>query len=85
VIGDEYAQTAFLEFHDDVLDVVDDNGINSGKGFVKQQEFRLCDKGAADLYTASFTAGECVCLLISEMGDLQLLEKRFQLSLFLGL
>ena len=56
VIGDEHPDAALLQVQDDLLDIVDRDRVDAGKGLIQQDEVRLGRQGAGDFDPAAFTA-----------------------------
>ena len=58
VIGDQYANSPVTEVGDDLLDVIDRDRVDAGKGFIQQDEIRLGGESPGNLYASPFAAGE---------------------------
>ena len=74
MVGDKDADVFLLEFIDDVLDVLDGNGVNAGEGFVEHDEFGIDGETAGNFGASAFAARELVAevfphFLEPELGD----------------
>lgn len=58
VVGNEHAYAAFLEAPDKHLNIAHGEGVDTGKGFVEQNEERIADEAAGYFQAAAFTAGK---------------------------
>src|SRR5690554_156804 len=85
VVGDEYANSFAAQVLDDLLDVANGDGVNTGKGLVKQDELRVGGQRAGDFYTATLTAGQAHARAVADMGDVKFLQQAFQLIIALSL
>jgi hypothetical protein len=56
VIGDEHADAALFQIGDELADVADGDGVDSGERFIEQHEFRARGEGAGDFNAAAFAA-----------------------------
>jgi hypothetical protein len=85
VVADQHADVAGPEVRDDLLDVVDGNGIDAGKWLIQHHELGLRHQSSGDFQAPALTARELKSLALPEMRDAELGEQSFQpVSPFLG-
>ena len=58
VVRDDDTYVAVLEFGDDLLDVLNGDGVNAGKRLVQEDELGVYGKGAGYLAATALTAGK---------------------------
>ncbi len=58
VVRDQYADATVSQMIDDLLDIVNRNWVNAGKGFIQKNEVWLCGQRPGDFYASSFAAGQ---------------------------
>ena len=78
VVGDDDADVAVFEFGDDVLNILDGNRVNAGKGLVQQDELRVDGQGAGDLAPAPLTSGELDAEALAHLAEVELIDELFQ-------
>src|SRR5271163_2960394 len=73
VVGDEdgFAER-FFKLTDFALEVFDGDGIDTGEGFVEEDERGVGDQGASDFEFSSFTAGKSERFLMAGFGEAEL-------------
>ncbi len=82
VIGDKHTDVASGKPFNDLLDILDGDGVNSSKGLIEQNKFGDECQGSCNLSAYAFTAGERIAHTFPDMSDIQLL-KHLVGSLFL--
>ncbi len=60
VVGNEYANVAVLQLPDNLLNVADGNGVDTGKRLVEHDKLRIYGQTTRYLCTAAFTTGKAV-------------------------
>ncbi len=85
VVGDKDADVAFLEFEDDVLDVLHSDGVDAGEGFVEEKEHGVVGERTCDFGATTFAAGELDALALTDVAEVELLYQgvEFLAALFL--
>ncbi len=58
MVGDDHADVLVFEFGDDVLDIFNSDGVDTGERLVKENEFRVNCESASDFTTSSLSSGE---------------------------
>ena len=58
MVGDQYAEAAVAQVLNDAFDIDNGDGVNTGKGFIQKDKFRVRRQRASDFDTAAFTTGE---------------------------
>ncbi|NQZ19821.1 MAG: hypothetical protein HRT44_11270, partial [Bdellovibrionales bacterium] len=71
----ENSDTLVAQFFDDLLNIVNSNGVDTGKRLVQQHEFGLCHERSCDLDTTTLAAGQLKTHTFSDMGNIQLVEQ----------
>lgn len=82
VIRDEDADAAGLEVHDNALDILDRQRVDTGEWFIQQDEGGIEREGTRDLHAPPLTAGERIAPRVFDMGDMEFLQQRFCFSIF---
>ena len=60
------------------FDIDNGDGVNAGKGFIQQDEFRVSGQRAGDLDAAPFTTGERLAETIAQVLNVKLLHQLFR-------
>src|SRR4051812_7972068 len=81
VIGDQHADAKARQVADERLDVTDRDRVDAGKRLVEQHERRPAGQSARNLYAATLATGERNRRGAAEMGDVELVEQRFEVLL----
>ena len=75
VVGDEDADVAFLEFEDDVLDVLHGDGVDTGEGLVEEEEHGVVGEGACYLGATAFATGELYAFALADVLEVEFVEE----------
>ena len=78
VVRYENAYVAVLELPYYLLDILDGNGVNSGKRLVQHYEFGLYGQASGNLRTASLTTGETVTQVLAYLLETELADEALQ-------
>lgn len=84
VVGDEDADIAGLEAGNVVLDILHRDGVDTGEGFVEEDEFGVGGQGAGDLGAPPLTAGEGVAVVLAHLVQVELVDQSLQAVALLG-
>ena len=75
VVGQQDRDALISEPGDDVLDRVDGDRIDTGEGFIEQDQFGLAGQAASNFEASSLTSGEGRGNLSVSIGDAELVEQ----------
>src|SRR5438034_864577 len=78
VVGNQDAQTAFLQAPDNLLHFINRDRINAAERFVEQHEFGTGYQRAGDFQTPLLTAAERVRLAFGEPRQVEFVEEILQ-------
>ena len=67
------------------LDIFHGNGVHTGKWFIQQNEFRIYRQRTGDLRSSSFTTGEAVAIVFTNVVKAKLVQQAFQFFTLFGL
>jgi hypothetical protein len=77
MIGYQYAYPALAQVSDDALNVEDRNRIDSGEGFVEQDEFGFGCERTGDFDSPALATGKAYADAVAHVPDMQFLEQFF--------
>src|SRR6185437_7783412 len=81
VVGDQHTDAALLEMGDDALDFADRDRVDTGEGFVEQDQARFGGQCTGDLAATALTTGQAGAELFGNMPQLQFVEQAVQFAL----
>jgi hypothetical protein len=84
VVGDEDSDVAVFEVGDDVLYVFYGYGVDSGKGFIEEDELGVDCEGAGYFCSAPFASAEEVATVGAHALEAVFIEEGFELLLLFG-
>ncbi len=85
VVGDQHANALGFEVVDDLFDVAHRDRIDTGKGFVEQDELGCRGQCAGNFYPTALTARQAHAQVVANMVDMEFLQQAFQLLATTGL
>ena len=84
MVRNEHSHAAFPESRNNGLDVGHGNRVDTGKGFIEQQERGVTREGARNFETATFTARATHGLGLTDMRNLEFFEQFLETALAFG-
>jgi len=83
MIGDKHAQPPFHEPADYFLDILDGDGIDTGKGFIQKHKLGVIDKRPGNFHPSPLSSRQGISLGFAQMGYVKLVEQLLQTALSL--
>ena len=78
MVGDEDADVSVLEFPDNVLNVLDRNGVNTREGFVEHDELGVDGETTCNLRASALTTRELVAKILADFLEAELSNQAFE-------
>ena len=75
VVGDEDADVTLLEFEDDVLDVLNSDGVDAGEWFVEEKESRVVSQRTCYLGTATLATRKLDAFAFADVAQVELFDE----------
>ena len=83
MVGNQDTDIFIFQFPYNLLDVFYSNRVDTGKWFVKHDEFRVNGKATCDFRTTAFAAGQLVTLVLAHLLQTEFCYQTFELFLLI--